>query len=211
MKSWLAEVQTGFEPLFFHIQADFQWQRPFSEGCGGEIPEETKKNLSQSYGRWIVGFHEPSPAPFLRSKRALQIGGMIVCFGLCPCQHNGTYTRNVHPATPTKKLLKFYVLPRVKKSRFPEKFSEKRLKKPWVKVQVHRICQSPFWHLFVTPLKMGAKSPEVVETSRLFAAASFLVQLDGGPEETRTLDLSDANRTLSRMVQIYAPKILEKM
>ena len=70
MKSWLAEVQTGFEPLFFHIQADFQWQRPFSEGCGGEIPEVTKKNLSQSYGRWIVGFHEPNPAPFLRSKRA---------------------------------------------------------------------------------------------------------------------------------------------
>jgi hypothetical protein len=26
-----------------------------------------------------------------------------VYFGLCPCQHNGTYTRNVHPATPTKK------------------------------------------------------------------------------------------------------------
>ena len=69
------EVRTGFEPLFFHIQAEFQWQRPFSEGCRGEIPEKTKKNLSQSYGRWIVGFHEPSPAPFLRSKRALQIGG----------------------------------------------------------------------------------------------------------------------------------------
>ena len=69
MKSQLAEVQTGFEPLFFHIQADFQWQRPFSEGCGGEIPEKTKKNLSQSYGRWIVGFHEPSPAPFLRALR----------------------------------------------------------------------------------------------------------------------------------------------
>ncbi len=34
MKSQLAEVQTGFEPLLFHIQADFQWQRPFSEGCG---------------------------------------------------------------------------------------------------------------------------------------------------------------------------------
>nr|DAG53462.1 MAG TPA: hypothetical protein [Caudoviricetes sp.] len=30
---------------------------------------------------------------------------------------------------------------------------------PWVKVQVHRICQSPFWHLFVTPLKMDAKKP----------------------------------------------------
>ena len=53
------EVRTGFEPLFFHIQAEFQWQRPFSEGCRGEIPEKTKKNLSQSYGRWIVGFHEP--------------------------------------------------------------------------------------------------------------------------------------------------------
>ena len=34
MKSQLVEVQTGFEPLFFHIQADFQWQRPFSEGAG---------------------------------------------------------------------------------------------------------------------------------------------------------------------------------
>ena len=27
----------------------------------------------------------------------------IVCFGLCPCQHNGIYTWNVYPATPTKK------------------------------------------------------------------------------------------------------------
>ena len=73
MKSQLAEVQTGFEPLFFHIQADFQWQRPFSEGCGGEIPEKTKKNLSQNYGRWIVGFHEPMTSAFLRSKRALRM------------------------------------------------------------------------------------------------------------------------------------------
>ena len=69
MKSQLAEVQTGFEPLFFHIQADFQWQRPFSEGCGGEIPEETKKNLSQSYGRWIVGFHEPMTSAFFALKK----------------------------------------------------------------------------------------------------------------------------------------------
>ena len=59
MKSQLAEVQTGFEPLFFHIQAELWRQRPFSEGCSGEIPEKSKKNLSQSYGRWIVGFHEP--------------------------------------------------------------------------------------------------------------------------------------------------------
>ena len=70
MKSQLAEVQTGFEPLLFHIQADFQWQRPFSEGCGGWISEKSKKNLSQSYGRWIVGFHEPSPALFALKKGA---------------------------------------------------------------------------------------------------------------------------------------------
>ena len=40
MKSWLAEVQTGFEPLFFHIQADFQWQRPFSEACVGLVESQ---------------------------------------------------------------------------------------------------------------------------------------------------------------------------
>ena len=77
MKSWLAEVQTGFEPLFFHIQADFQWQRPFSEGCGGEIPEETKKNLSQSYGRWIVGFHEPMTSAFFALKKGAENGGVL--------------------------------------------------------------------------------------------------------------------------------------
>ena len=29
----------------------------------------------------------------------------------------------------------------------------------------------------------------------------------GGPEETRTLDLSDANRTLYQVVKNYAPSI----
>ena len=76
MKSQLAEVQTGFEPLFFHIQADFQWQRPFSEGCGGGISEKLKKNLSQSYGRWIVGFHEPMTSAFFALKKGAGIGGM---------------------------------------------------------------------------------------------------------------------------------------
>ena len=79
MKSQLAEVQTGFEPLFFHIQAESWRQRPFSEGCGGWISENSGKNLSQSYGRWIVGFHEPSPAPFLRSKRALRMEVYCMC------------------------------------------------------------------------------------------------------------------------------------
>ena len=32
-----------------------------------------------------------------------QIFSTLVYFGLCPCQHNGTYTRNVYPAIPTKK------------------------------------------------------------------------------------------------------------
>ena len=68
MKSQLAEVQTGFEPPFFHIQADYQWQRPFSEGCGGWISEKSKKNLSQSYGRWIVGFHIPMTSLYCMSE-----------------------------------------------------------------------------------------------------------------------------------------------
>ena len=58
------------KPLFFHIQAEFQWQRPFSEGCGGWISEKSEKNLSQSYGRWIVGFHEPMTSLFALKKGA---------------------------------------------------------------------------------------------------------------------------------------------
>ena len=76
MKSQLAEVQTGFEPLFFHIQADFQWQRPFSEGRDDRFSEKTKKNLSQNYGRWIVGFHEPMTSAFFALKKGAGIGGM---------------------------------------------------------------------------------------------------------------------------------------
>ena len=56
MKSQLAEVQTGFEPLFFHIQADFQWQRPFSEGCGGEIPEKRRKIFHKVMGAGLLVF-----------------------------------------------------------------------------------------------------------------------------------------------------------
>ena len=77
MKSQLAEVQTGFEPLFFHIQADFQWQRPFSEGCGGWISKKSEKNLSQSYGRWIVGFHEPMTSAFFALKKGAENGGVL--------------------------------------------------------------------------------------------------------------------------------------
>ena len=62
--------------LCFSIFKDFLLTAPFFRGLRrlnfGKI-----EKYSQSYGRWIVGFHEPSPALFLRSKRALQIGGMI--------------------------------------------------------------------------------------------------------------------------------------
>ena len=47
MKSQLAEVQTGFEPLLFHIQADFQWQRPFSEGCGVDFRKIEEKSFTK--------------------------------------------------------------------------------------------------------------------------------------------------------------------
>ena len=69
MKSQLAEVQTGFEPLFFHIQAELWRQRPFSEGCGSWFSEKSGKNLSQSYGRWIVGFHEQMTSAFFALKK----------------------------------------------------------------------------------------------------------------------------------------------
>ena len=58
-----------------------------------------------------------------------------------------------------KRRSKFYILPRAKKSRFPEKFPEKRPKIAWVKVQVHWFCQNPFWYLFFQLQKMGAKKP----------------------------------------------------
>ena len=77
MKSQLAEVQTGFEPLLFHIQADFQWQRPFSEGCCSWISEKSKKNLSQNYGRWIVGFDGPMTSAFFALKKGAENGGVL--------------------------------------------------------------------------------------------------------------------------------------
>ena len=56
-----------------------------------------------------------------------------------------------------KSLLKFYVLPRARTSRFPEKSSEKRLKTPRVKVQVHRICLTRQLASFCHASKNGRK------------------------------------------------------
>jgi hypothetical protein len=74
-----AEVRTGFEPLFFHIQGDFRGQRPFSAGSCGTFSGKLKKNLSQSSGRWIVGFHEANDQrPFClpKSSKNLHLGGI---------------------------------------------------------------------------------------------------------------------------------------
>ena len=72
----VTEAQTGFEPLFFHIQADSQWQRPFSEGRDDRFSEKTKKNLSQNYGRWIIGFDGPMTSAFFVLKKGAEIGGI---------------------------------------------------------------------------------------------------------------------------------------
>ena len=57
-----------------------------------------------------------------------------------------------------------------KKSRFPEKFSEKRFKTPWVKVQVHRICLTrqlaSFCHASKNGRKKARKSLKLLGFSR---------------------------------------------
>ena len=155
MKSRMAGVLN----LCFSIFKEFLLSAPFFRGLRRR---DSGKNEEKSFTKlWALDcwFSRTKSSAFFALKKGTEIGGMIVCFGLCPCQHNGTYTRNVYPATPTKKPAQILRFAEDKKSHFSEKSSEKRLKKPWVKVQVHRICQSPFWHLFVTPLKMGAKKP----------------------------------------------------
>ena len=159
MKSQLAEVQTGFEPLFFHIQADFQWHRPFSEGRDDRFSEKTKKNLSQNYGRWIVGFDGPMTSAFFALKKGTEIGGMIVCFGLCPCQHNGTYTRNVYPATPTKKPAQILHFAESKNEPLSRKNSGKAAQNALGKGTSPLILPKPFLISFFPTSKIGRKKP----------------------------------------------------
>ena len=75
MKSQLAEVQTGFEPLFFHIQADFQWQRPFSEGCGVDFRKIEEKSFTKL---WALDcwFSRTKSSAFFALKKGAGIGGM---------------------------------------------------------------------------------------------------------------------------------------
>ena len=66
--------------------------------------------------------------------------------------------------------------------------------------------------IFLSRLKKWAqKSPEVVETSGLFALISFLVQLDGGQYRTRTCDPMHVKHVLipaELTVRIYKASIV---
>ena len=48
----------------------------YGEHISGWISEKAKNILSQSYGRWIVGFHEPMTSAFFALKKGDGIGGM---------------------------------------------------------------------------------------------------------------------------------------
>ena len=67
----------GFEPLLFHIQGIFAVSALFQRAAAAGFQKNWGENLSQSYGRWIVGFHEPMTSAFFALKKGARIGGMI--------------------------------------------------------------------------------------------------------------------------------------
>ena len=112
---------------------------------------------------------------------------MIVCFGLCPCQHNGTYTWNVYPATPTKKPAQILRFAESKNEPLSRKILGKAAQNALGKGTGPSNLPNTTVGIFLSRLKKWAqKSPEAVETSGLFAAASIWVQLDGRQYRTRT-------------------------
>ena len=82
-----------------------------------------------------------------------------MCFGLCPCQHNGTYTRNVYPATPTKKPAQILRFAESKNESLSRKNLGKAAQKALGKGTGPSNLPKPILASFVTPLKMGAKKP----------------------------------------------------
>ncbi|MFR7743356.1 MAG: hypothetical protein ACLU3I_08750 [Acutalibacteraceae bacterium] len=103
---------------------------------------------------------------------------MIVCFGLCPCQHNGTYTRNVYPATPTKKPAQILRFAESKNEPLSRKILGKAAQNAAGKGTGPSNLPDTAVGIFCRRLKNGAKSPEVVETSWAFRSGIYLVQLD---------------------------------
>ena len=49
----------------------------FQRAAAAGFQKHRGKNLSQSYGRWIVGFHEPMTSAFFALKKGAEIGGVL--------------------------------------------------------------------------------------------------------------------------------------
>ena len=81
----------------------------------------------------------------------------IVCFGLCPCQHNGTYTRNVYPATPTKKPAQILRFAESKNEPLSRKNSGKAAQNALGKGTSPLILPKPFLISFFPTSKIGRK------------------------------------------------------
>ena len=121
----------------------------------GKIEEKSFTKL------WALDcwFSRTKSSAFFALKKGTEIGGMIVCFGLCPCQHNGTYTRNVYPAIPTKKPAQILRFAESKSEPLSRKILGKAAQKALGKGTGPSNLAKSILVFFVTPLKMGAKKP----------------------------------------------------
>ena len=88
-----------------------------------------------------------------------QIFSTLVYFGLCPCQHNGTYTWNVYPATPTKKPAQILRFAESKNAPLSRKILGKAAQNAVGKGTGPSNLAKSILAFFVTLLKMGAKKP----------------------------------------------------
>jgi len=48
----------------------------FQRAAAAGFQKKSGKNLSQSYGHWIVGFHEPMTSSLFALKKGAEIGGI---------------------------------------------------------------------------------------------------------------------------------------
>ena len=152
---------------------------------------DSGRNEEKSFTKlWALDcwFSRTKSSAFFALKKGTEIGGMIVCFGLCPCQHNGTYTRNVYPATPTKKPAQILRFAESKNEPLSRKILGKAAQNALGKGTGPSNLPDTAVGIFLSRLKKWAqKSPEVVETSGLFAVASIWVQLDVQLEHFRPM------------------------
>ena len=103
----------------------------------------------------------------------------------------------MYSAEPTKTLVKILHFAEGKKEPLPRKILGKAARNALGKGTGPSNLPDTAVGIFLSRLKKWVqKSPEVVETSGLFAAASFWVQLDGGDYWTRTSDLLRVKQAL---------------